>query len=270
MLNFAVAMSVYMLYILSNYIFFTTANVIPKGFKKKKKKICYTMVNYANSKIYQIVPLDGENGDVYIGATTKQYLSQRMQAHRDAYKQWKTGKGSNVSSYRIFDKYGVENCSILLLEEVNAASKDELSAREGYYIRTMQCLNKVIMGRTPAEYYLKNSDKISEQRREYYLKNTDKLNECNREYRLKNSDKISEQKREYYLKNTDKVNECNREYRLNNKEKTDEYQHQYRLENADKAAEYLRQYRLKNADKVKEYNREYYLKKKAEKNTITA
>ena len=36
------------------------------------------MVNYNNGKIYKIEPLNGEEGDIYIGSTTKEYLSQRM------------------------------------------------------------------------------------------------------------------------------------------------------------------------------------------------
>ncbi len=41
------------------------------------------MVNYQNGKIYKIVALDGTEDEIYIGATAKKYLSQRMQTHRD-------------------------------------------------------------------------------------------------------------------------------------------------------------------------------------------
>jgi hypothetical protein len=37
-------------------------------------------------------------------------------------------------SFEVFEKYGVENCAIILLEYVNAHSKDELLAREKYYV----------------------------------------------------------------------------------------------------------------------------------------
>ena len=61
------------------------------------------MVNYSNGKIYKIEPLEGEEGDVYIGSTTKQYLSQRMVEHRDSYKRWKSGaKIGKTSSYILF------------------------------------------------------------------------------------------------------------------------------------------------------------------------
>ena len=51
------------------------------------------MVNYNNGKIYKIEPIvDHDEGDIYIGSTTKHYLSQRMDKHRGNYKSWKNGK----------------------------------------------------------------------------------------------------------------------------------------------------------------------------------
>ena len=35
-----------------------------------------------------------DEGDVYIGSTTKQYLSQRMTAHQYCYKKFKNGKSN--------------------------------------------------------------------------------------------------------------------------------------------------------------------------------
>jgi hypothetical protein len=40
-----------------------------------------------------------------------------MVAHRSSFKSWKLGKISNVSVYDIFVKYGVENCSLELIEK---------------------------------------------------------------------------------------------------------------------------------------------------------
>ena len=50
------------------------------------------MVNYGNGKIYKIEPIcDHDEGEVYIGSTTKDYLSQRMDTHRADYKSWLKG-----------------------------------------------------------------------------------------------------------------------------------------------------------------------------------
>ena len=75
------------------------------------------MVNYSNSKVYKNEPIvEHEESDIYIGSTTKHYLSQRMDAHRADYKQWKDEKHNKTTSFDLFDKYGLENCQIVLLE----------------------------------------------------------------------------------------------------------------------------------------------------------
>ncbi len=126
------------------------------------------MVNYANGKIYKIECLSGNADDVYIGSTTKEYLSQRMDKHRSDYKVWKNGKRGKTLSFDVFDKYGIENCVITLLENVNAQSKNELQAREAHYIRTVNCVNKYIPLRTDKQYYQDNKDKLIDKSKQYY------------------------------------------------------------------------------------------------------
>ena len=107
------------------------------------------MVNYNNSKVYKIV---GPGDMIYIGSTTKNYLSSRLSEHRSCYKTRNTGiKKGKCSSYQIFDAYGPENCNIYLLEIVNCDTKNELLARERHHIETIDCINKVVPGRTKAE-----------------------------------------------------------------------------------------------------------------------
>ena len=100
------------------------------------------MVNYSNGKIYKIVPTNGDDM-CYIGSTTKQYLSQRMDFHRNEYKKWQKNKEkSSTTLIEIFEKYGLENCKIELIENFPCNSKDELEKREGHYIKTLNCINK--------------------------------------------------------------------------------------------------------------------------------
>ena len=74
------------------------------------------MVNYNNGKVYKIEPRSGgEIGDIYIGSTAEYYLSQRMGNHRYHYKLWKKNKSNKITSYDLFEKYGLENCHIVLL-----------------------------------------------------------------------------------------------------------------------------------------------------------
>ena len=115
------------------------------------------MVNYGNGKIYKIEPIvEHEEEEIYIGSTTKQYLSQRMGTHRESYKKWLKTNTSKCMSFSLFDKYGAENCTIVLLEAINASSKDELLAREKHFIQSLKCVNKYIPLRSNKEYYLEN------------------------------------------------------------------------------------------------------------------
>ena len=158
------------------------------------------MVNYNNGKIYKIESHIGDK--VYIGSTTKEYLSQRMVKHRDDYKRWNQGKIRLTTSFLLFDEYGIENCSIVLLESCPCESKDELHARESHYIRTIKCVNKFIPDRTIKEYneyyYEANKDKIKDKKKEYREANKDKINDKKKEYRDANKEEINRKRREQY------------------------------------------------------------------------
>ena len=143
--------------------------------------------NYQNGKIYQITSYSGDK--IYIGSTTKQYLSSRMDSHRSHYKRWKNGTCGKIMVYDMFDEYGVGNCKILLLELYPCNSNDELIAREGYFIRTIECVNKVTPGRTLKEYREDNKDKISEKAKQYREDNKDKISEKAKQYREDNKEK---------------------------------------------------------------------------------
>jgi hypothetical protein len=121
--------------------------------------------NYNLGKIYKIEPIiEHKEEDIYIGSTCKPLLSQRMTQHRKGYKHWKTNNKNFMTSYLLFDKYGLGNCEITLIENVNAKNIDELRAREKYYIKTMKCINKCVAGRTVKEYYIDNKNDILEQK----------------------------------------------------------------------------------------------------------
>jgi hypothetical protein len=150
------------------------------------------MVNYGNGKIYRIEPMcDHDDDAVYFGSTS-QKLCRRMDTHRGNYKRWKDGKHNKVTVFNLFDKYGVENCKIYLVENYPCDSKEELESREGYYIKNNVCVNKYVAGRTPKQYKIDNKEKIVENNKEYKLKNRDIIKVKNKEYKLKNKDKISQ------------------------------------------------------------------------------
>jgi hypothetical protein len=86
------------------------------------------MTNYNNGKIYKIECLT--TGLIYVGSTTKEYLSQRLTKHRQDFKRNKNGNFACNSSFQILEN---NNYRIDLLEAVDCNAKDELRAREGHY-----------------------------------------------------------------------------------------------------------------------------------------
>ena len=158
------------------------------------------MVNYNNGKIYKICSKTME-GEIYIGSTTKQYLSQRMDSHRHNYKRWKNEKNpKHIRSYDIFDKYGLENCEIILIESVNCNSKEELHRREAFYIKSMKCVNHVIPLRTEKEYREDNKEHILAIHRKRYQENVevrDKIKDLGKVYRDANVEMFKERKKLY-------------------------------------------------------------------------
>lgn len=158
------------------------------------------MVNYGNGKIYKIQRIGG-NSKIYVGSTTKQYLSQRMDTHRHHYKEYQAGKRHLTTSFLLFDEYGIENCEIVLLETVNCNSKDELLMREKHFYQTIDCVNKNSPFRSNDEikqyqdeynkdYYISNKEKIKQNVKNYADNNKDKIKEKTRKYRETNKDKI--------------------------------------------------------------------------------
>lgn len=148
------------------------------------------MIDYSNGKIYKIC--DVNEIMVYIGSTT-QDLCERMAQHRRDYKRYKNGKINCITVFQIFEKFGIENCKIYLVENICCENKEQLLQMEAKYIRELQCVNKCIPDRTAKEYYLDNKNKILEYKKQHYLNNKEKK----KEYYLNNKEKISEYKKSH-------------------------------------------------------------------------
>ena len=131
------------------------------------------MTKYQQTKIYKIESHLGNK--IYIGATIKEHLAQRFQAHKQNYKCWKNGKYHKITSFEVFDLYGIDNCSIVLLEAYPCVSKVEQNAKESHYIRNMECVNKVIPDRKRPEYYQDNIDHIKAINKAYYKANIEQI-----------------------------------------------------------------------------------------------
>jgi hypothetical protein len=210
------------------------------------------MVNYSNGKVYKIVPTvePKDEGDVYYGSTTKEYLSQRMDGHRRDFK--KNEMNARCSSKLLFEKFGVENCVIVLVELVDAKSKDELVAVEAKYIINNLCVNKCVPLRTRKEYNTENKDINNERQKQYYIDNKEAIIEKSKQYYFDNKEAIIEKSKQYYIDNKDTISE---------------YKKQYITDNKEAIIEKSKLYRIKNKDTIREKQN---LKRKAEKEQAEA
>jgi hypothetical protein len=239
------------------------------------------MANYQNGKIYKIEAFNGEEGDVYIGSTCKKYLSQRMDSHRSHFKSWKEGKSNNVTSYGLFDKYGVDNCIIVLIENFSCNSKDELYSREAFYIKSIKCINKKIPLRTNKEYNQDNKEQISEnsklyrkenkeklsiQKKTYYEENKEIISENSKIYQKENKEKLSIQQKIYYENNKDKILDKFRKYYEDNKDKIYEHKKQYNQDRKEKLSEQKKKIYQENKEQISVKGKIYYEENKHKKN----
>ena len=181
------------------------------------------MPNYQNTKIYKIWSPNSEK--VYVGATV-QTLSKRMTAHR---------KISNNTQSKIIIDLG--DAKIELIQEFPCNNKMESDKKEGEYIRSLDCVNKLIAGRT---------------KQQNYIDNKKKLNDISKQYRDSNIEKIALQQKEYYQLNKQKIAIRGKEYRDKNKSYILEQAKLYREKNIKILAEKQRIIRAK-AKFEKEY-----------------
>ena len=159
---------------------------------------------YHNGKIYKLICDDL----TYYGSTTEKYLSSRLAKHKYQYEHQ-----YNVStmSKKLFETQNDVN--IILVEDYPCERKEQLLARERYYIDNFNCVNKTLPLRTQKEYY--NSNKA------IVLQNV-------KNYTRENIDKVKAYKKEHYEANKEKKKEYDRNYRQENQQRIKEYMKQYR------------------------------------------
>jgi hypothetical protein len=171
-------------------------------------------MDYSKGKIYQI--LNHVNDDIYIGMTC-QLLSQRMRDHRC---RTVSNKHEHIPLYKTMRDLGLNNFYIELIENFPCENKEQLKAREGYWIREKGTLNKVISGRGRREYYIDNKnrildrdhdrylakkDEILKQKKVYYENNVEEILNKKKDYRNEHREEIRAQYKEFYEKNKERV-----------------------------------------------------------------
>ena len=100
---------------------------------------------------------------------------------------------------------------IELVEMFPCANRFELQGREGELIRTTECVNKAMPGRTRAEYNEDNRETISVRQhkynKQYYEDNKESIKQCSKQY---NNTHREETKQYYkqYRQNTKNIRKC--------------------------------------------------------------
>jgi len=160
--------------------------------------------------VYKII--SNETDKCYIGSTTKS-INERFSNHKSKYKMYVNGKYHYVTSFDII-KY--DDAIIVLIDEIEFEDKQELHKLEGKYIRELNCVNKIICGRTKKEYKKeyseKNKEYIKQYDKEYRDKNKEYKKQLMKDYRDKNKEKMKEYMKKYREENTDKIKQQRKEY----------------------------------------------------------
>ena len=85
------------------------------------------------------------------------------------YYQYTKGKADcNRRVNIIFDKYGIENCKIELIQDFPCQSRNELLKQEGEHIRNNDCVNKIVSGRTNQEWREDNYEHYINKKRQLW------------------------------------------------------------------------------------------------------
>jgi hypothetical protein len=166
--------------------------------------------DYSTGKVYKIVADTDEEYKPYVGSTV-QGLAERMGGHRRTYNYWKEGKSKQkIASYDLFERFGIENCKIILLEEYSCDNKMKLLMKEREWFDKIECCNKAKPIRTKEE--------ENEYSKEYRNKNKELLVQKSTNYRNENKEEIKGKRKIHYEVNKEILLEKATNYRESNKE----------------------------------------------------
>lgn len=161
------------------------------------------MSDYQKGKIYKL--WSPSKNLVYYGSTVEP-LASRLSRHLTSYENYEK-TNHYYSSFIILE---CEDYKIELVEEYPCNNKTELERQEGEYIKTNECVNFRIAGRTKKEYTEDHKEEKSKYDKIYKKQYTEKHRE-----ELKEKDKIYRQTEEAKKL----VNARQKKYRENNLEK---------------------------------------------------
>jgi hypothetical protein len=146
-------------------------------------------------RFYRITSTVGD--ECYIGSTTLT-LSTRFSRHKTGHK-----LGRKISSTILFDKYGVETCSITLIHEQEMEKVDALRQERRLIEECPMAVNKLRPIREKEEekeynrkYNQEHNEEVREWHRIYYEEHCEEVKEQQKKYREEHRDTIAAKQRE--------------------------------------------------------------------------
>ena len=192
--------------------------------------------------MYRIVCRDVSVKDVYVGQTGN--LKARKARHKTACNNVKD-VGHNLYLYRfIRERGGFDNWDMVQIEAFTCTDKNEVAARERYWIEHLSAtLNKIVPGRTDAEYYTANKPKIAQRAAEYRAANRPLFAQRSAEYYTANKPKIEQRMAAYRVENRDLINQRDAVYRAENRDCVNQRSADFYAANRDRINQRAREQR---------------------------
>jgi hypothetical protein len=202
------------------------------------------MPDYSNGKIYRLVC--NTTGKQYVGSTANP-LYKRKSEHKKGYKMWLEGRHNYVSSYEVVKG---DNYEIVLVENYPCKDRNELNARERYWIETLECVNLLVPTRTASERpnYEQHKKEAVERASKWYQEHKDYRKEYMKNYVEDNKEKLEEQKLAYREANKEVIAKKSKEWREANKEVLAEKRKEYWQTNRDALLEKQKERYYTNRD----------------------
>lgn len=161
--------------------------------------------------LYRFYRIVGTGDKEYIGHT-RSPLSKRMYQHKQDYQL----NRSSTSCRIVFEEYGIENCSIVLIHEMALHTVDEARREERRLVEERRdvCVNihRPIISTEERQAYIKQyNDDHKGDRKQYREDRKEIILQKGVEYRNANRETIRQKNTERYIKNHEQYNAHRRE-----------------------------------------------------------
>ena len=98
-----------------------------------------------------------------------------------------------------------EEVKIHLVENYPCDTLKKLEEREGFYIRNLECVNKLVAGRTKQEYYEDTKEVKLKYQKQYYEDFKEDIYKYRKQWYQDNKEDIDKYRKQYYEDNKNRI-----------------------------------------------------------------